>query len=519
MILVSAICRLFNFSTRLRVSQQPVKLDVLRLWINIYSCALEWHLPLHLLITLALFLLATAIPSALWAAALTPVPTVSQITGEHLVIPRFSMRTSDLWREWPAQFGLSGPSLHDRRGQFTYSPGRDLVGSLLSSASHSTPLDSAQPNITHGKLDYTQYSYVGRSYGIGSSVGLVDDAITAGYPLALSYTFTEDGYLPIANCIRNESAAYRLTPQTLGNQFVAWGWLPNSGPNIESSTYLGTSSRDDVIVAMGVAKGDATQGVDRSRNFVGFVAGANYSNVDKVQCEFQFRPTRFTVEVGLLDRNITVTPETGVVDVEDIDPTPDHNLTYAAMRQLNMISASQTNKFTSFLGDAINASISNFVISHNHSMSIREATLPALPNVVQSMIDDILVAYASAQLTLGNDTTTAPIEIQTNSIRIGDTSFIYAVVALNVSLVLVIVVEGLRHQGWRKLTSFDYTDSRRVIIGASAGGSGLAKSVMTGVEDLGSVRVRVIEEPGSGGGYQIIAAEDGLETGVYGDWK
>jgi hypothetical protein len=58
---------------------------------------------------------------------------------------------------------------------FTYSLNYDLQGLILNNAASAACVSNL--NRTHRKLDNIGYSYIGRSYGIASSVGLVDQTL------------------------------------------------------------------------------------------------------------------------------------------------------------------------------------------------------------------------------------------------------------------------------------------------------------------------------------------------------
>lgn len=92
-------------------------------------------------------------------------------------------------------------------GTFTSCPGKYQSGALLASASSATTVDGSPRN--HSKIsDTTAYQYTGRSYGVGSIVGLSVDVpeISTLY----GYNYTELGYLTTVGCAYNNFSLWLL---------------------------------------------------------------------------------------------------------------------------------------------------------------------------------------------------------------------------------------------------------------------------------------------------------------------
>lgn len=110
-------------------------------------------------------------PGFVWAPALTP-RTINTTTTEVLAIPilgaynfpvpeNTALFTSQCWNKTYSRLGVSG--------HFTSCPTQLFMTNLLSVAGSSTRSTRIQP-----RLDRMRYTYSGRSYGIGASVGLAD---------------------------------------------------------------------------------------------------------------------------------------------------------------------------------------------------------------------------------------------------------------------------------------------------------------------------------------------------------
>lgn len=84
-----------------------------------------------------------------------------------------------------------------------------MVTSLIAPASSAT-LDDNLPR-QHLKLDNTIYNYNGRSYGVGSSIGLQDNEI-GRTSFVRNYYYQETGYQTNVACQYNHSTAWNLRP-------------------------------------------------------------------------------------------------------------------------------------------------------------------------------------------------------------------------------------------------------------------------------------------------------------------
>jgi hypothetical protein len=204
-------------------------------------------------------------------------------------VPSFS--NASLLHEYGDRSGASVPSLRSTRGFFTYNVGEGLLGSLLSSASSATTVDGSMRQ--HPKLDNTAFTYLGRSYGIGASIGLLDDEIL-GNPLATQYLFQERGYNAQVTCIYNASSNY-LIEQVSTSDYAVTGKLPNSN-HPEYYDYFGYSPGPLVSIA--------TASTQTPGRILAIAAGSDYAFLNTTQCSINFQPTLFNVTVGIVGRNI-----------------------------------------------------------------------------------------------------------------------------------------------------------------------------------------------------------------------
>ncbi|KAJ5768417.1 hypothetical protein N7533_001000 [Penicillium manginii] len=483
---VFALCRLINLATRIHLKRAPVSLNMLSFWSALSTSTANWSLPFWMIVvTLLVGNLHTAL-TAVWTGALTPVNTLST-QNTTIQLPHWS--NNSLVKEYPSQIDQTGPSARNIKGYFTYSVGLGLLGSLLGSANSASSTDSSIRN--HNKLDNTRYNFHGRSYGAGSSAGLTDQSVH-NIPHAINYTYSEMALAPSVSCIYNSSSEYAIVQQSEDNVYAAYGYLPDSASR-EWSDYVGFGA--DAIVAVAVSHSPTTWSTMR---YLAIAAGRYYKNLDMIQCAVSFTTTRFNVSVNISERNITIHNMTvsghSENSIPDIDPHG--NITHVVMRQLALISADQTNFYRSTVGDVFNASIGDYRTSVTNnatterSISDSQIALKGVENAVISLVDDILVAYASAQLMVSGLTASAPALVHAEAIRVGSRAYIIVISVITIVIVILVAVEAVRMRGWRALPAFDYTDTRMLVVATSRGGNGIAEHVdREGDPDWGCVPI------------------------------
>ncbi len=251
----------------------------------------------------------------------------------------------------------------------------------MSTASTATSR-SKSVNQTHPKYDNTRYSFSGRSYGVGSSVGLVGDV--GNVKNLAQYSYIEHGYEPVVYCHKNETSEYRIyytySTGVSGEPVIynALGPLPNSvyGNNTwhhgavdlsfsatpEQHVVLSFYSIVDMVsIAALSANGRnmiaiASMGEGSYFGDVGNVT--RYLFLDKIQCEAFFRPSSFLVDVDVSQRLINVT-KLGDANELNFDPTVANNgsgpgiITQSAIHQVDDISIIFTTMLTSVIGDGM----------------------------------------------------------------------------------------------------------------------------------------------------------------------
>lgn len=398
--------------------------------------------------------------------------------------------------EYPMMIGSAGPSLRTQKGFFTYSVGQQQSGQLLSSAA-SASSTGVGPHV-HRKLDNTQFSYRGRSYGVGAPVGLMDQGITSDAQVA-GYIYQEEGYVANVTCIYNTTSNFALSGPVNEWIFAASGNLPDSVGGSEYSNYIGHDGK--AIVAMGVAFSEHSP-----RRYLAITAGEAYSYLNNTQCEFDFTPTLFNVTVDMGNLNITVTPVTTMQDFN-----PQRNITRTVVRQFELMSNDMTNLYVSLLGEAFNSSIAAYKMSRSSAsrnpFTEEEATLAGLTNSITAMADDMLVAYASAQLMVGRMFTQQPAKVYVYALQFGQPGYIYAIFTLNLLIIVAVVFEAVRTVGWSGLGRFNYLDPRDLIIAASRGGTEIADAaddIMDQRDRKKPKHIWLLSDPDEGNGSLVV---------------
>jgi hypothetical protein len=487
-----------SFSTSLANGQLNLGLDLRHLVITVIS--------------LAFFL----VPSALWTGALTPLVLPEGLaTDSTFQIPAVSQNTSSVWN---SEFSTTNftqhidQSLCQRASQYTNCPVPALQGTLLTTLGGATAPLPGTPR-KHPKIDSPFYIYSGRSYGVGTSLGIVDFTFT-GYSLGLSQNeypkpgidaesiqglrYSDYGYLTDAKCIFNTSTAFGLTylgqppaagiPMDILGVYSAAGFLPNS---FDDGIGDGVGENFTVITNFPDPVNDLLTWAARaigSRIFISIAAGpgvGNYSVFNQSQCELTFTPSAFEVMMQYDSMTITVEPRQ-LLDNET-SYVPNATIIHNAVASLNLLSRMSSSFYTSVLGDAL---YSNAVtVAENDTEWIGTVALSSLEQSFTAVLDDIMGAYGASQLALaGFDSVHVPATFFQTVSSIGNSTSIYTVFGFSALLFLIQFLEAIRRRFWSKLVVFDIFDIPSLIIATSVGGVQLSKA-LDGRETVGHEKV------------------------------
>ncbi|KAI9703567.1 MAG: hypothetical protein M1836_007337 [Candelina mexicana] len=478
---IRILCSLINLYTRLRLNRRLVALDLLKFWNAVCGVRLDWSLSIRSLVPLIAFLLASLIPGAIWAGALTPVVTSTSTNSTHsgfhtssssIRVPQYSMASNELWGS--LSFLTGSIAVRRDTGTFTYAPNYELQGIILNQAASASSRNGSTSR--HAKIDNSQYVYEGRSFGVGSSVGLVDNSISSSS--TLGYSYTEIGYDAQVHCIRNDSMDWsisdaRFAPKdnSLPNIYSVTGFLPNGAGNGYAA--CGFRKPNGIVALVGQAF--------NGKNIFAIAAGDDYHELDKIQCNVDFNPRNFSINVNTTAKSIAVTPSSAKSRAPDMEPSG--NMTAITMRMPTSFSQQNAcNLYTSIIGNTFKYNIQNIVAANGtstHDPLYGDRNGQALKGVedsLTSMLDNVLLAYSSAQLIIANDTISTPTTALLQSVRLGEPAYIYIIGAINFAILILYLFELARTRGWKGLQRFDYMDIKSVIVGTSMGGTSVANA-------------------------------------------
>ena len=458
-----AVCSTINLITRTQFARRPRSVNTLRLWTLISQARLGPNLSLLNFIICAAFCAIAILPAWLWTGALTPQLVTTGMTG-NATLPRIGNGAYPFLSPRGTQFfDFECWVVNQSNGSFTSCPGVYQSGSILQSASSATTIDGSPRN--HSKFDNTNFRYVGRSYGVGAAVGLT---VTPPSTATLQgYSFEEHGYLTTTECIYNSTSMWRFIHEGCGPMdagglpycYYANGCFPNSKWYLNGTCdqgYYAQVSLDktpDSIVAMGAPNSDNV-----TDYFLGIAAGAQYHQLDKLQCRFSFQPTVFAVNVSAVNSTISVKPLG-----DSFDPEPRGMLRSKVMDALNVVSMVQTTLYVSTAGEALKSNIQNYVsrttgLKSSIGNATSEQVLAAVTDSMQAMADDILMSFASASLTKANAISLYPAHFTQLSVQVGEFAFIIAIVVYQIVALIGILTATIFSKFWSRTPAFDYSE-------------------------------------------------------------
>lgn len=533
-ILVLTTC--LSNRTRLQFESDSVSLDRLQWWSTMSGLRIDWSLPFQYLCLSILFAVVSFVPAALWAGAITPVITTTMVQST-INTPFYQPDPAGtFWNNSWAPFRAN--VTYKDTGSFSYSPGVDSSGQILSNAA--AAISTNDTINKHSKNDLTQYFYKGRSYGVGASPGLVDPP--GNNSSLVSYNYSEIGYNASVACIKNTSSlwGWYITQNNTGTDhpsiLFANGTFPDG--KIDNFAQLGFDLSTTIVSLSGH--------INTKEGFLAIAGGLNYSILNQTQCTVAFIPTNFTIGVDVVQRAINVTIDVAGTAIIDMDPTTsngtfleygcrefwDHDCNFhnytgrtglgliasQVMKGITSLSRINTSIWTSVVGDALYNNIGNAKAAQSQRLidpplSEDDLNLYAITTSVESIIDDILLGLSSSQIAIANSTERTPAVAQVRTVRFGQASSIYAIAIVNLLLIALSVYEIIRTHGWRHLLVFDYRDVKSVIIATSLRGSAVAdysnnEHKRAGTEWVGDPADRIV------GNIQVRLAREGQGTAI-----
>lgn len=361
---------------------------------------------------------------------------------------------------------------------------------------------------TQSRMDNVNYEYVGRSYGVGSSIGLTSSFVNNAVQ---TYRYSEDGFLATSDCIYNSSSASffnEITPDP------AWTLRVWNGvflfPNMVDYSFIATAGqRDYQILVISAYSGEG----EGSKHYTHMMSpagseGFQYGKLHQIQCELKYEPMTFQIMTNTTNNTIKVTPQqrldvSSVTDFSEITKAFTHRI-------YNIGQMFSSNQWGSPMGDAFMNNIDNLALSKNESIASSETVLEAVSASVNSMLDSIIQALSSAQLMIVKDVMEKPVTISSRSVVFGDRVSIYVILAINAIVTIIFLIECFRTGIWKHTPVFDYMKVLNLVLSSSAGGASIAKNAcnLASSEHPGDVRIMLIE--GSDGTDVLVPAYERL---------
>lgn len=469
---VSTLRNLANYAARRRLARYPMSLDVINLYSALSTSEINWSLSFaSLLAVLAAAFLALG-PAAIWAGALTPINIAVELPDQTIAVPKYSSRTAAQWNQ--SWFTVEPTVTTD--GTFTYGAIRNLYGHFINDGSTASSLGGG-PTIVR-KADNSNYTYHGRSYGVGAAVGLFDKQVVKARRL-LSYSYFENGYQSLWRCQYNRSSGshFELT-QTHPHIYVAKASSPIASYNDSGYFVADFGRKGNEIVAAKMFPIDVeTWKQNYTAPFsylVSMAQGDRYSSLDKIQCAGSFIPTKFSIVVDPANKIIKATPHSthGAVNIDETG-----FIANKAGDTLAALSLVSTTAFTSVLGDMLNSNVFTLNQSQVAGANGSDAYPIGIASSLQALSDLQLFAAAGAQLVITHDSDRVTVSAQLQAMRIGQGAFIYTNLALNAVVVCLVALQALRTRLWSGMPRLNLADVKSMVIASSRGGRSIAQAV------------------------------------------
>ena len=504
--------------TQLLASLPPTQ-ERLKWWKALAAYKIDRSLPLISYLPMLVVWALALLPNFLWTGALTPNLLPRDIPL-NIDVPFYPPDPDG--QSWNATWtpSASHDVLRSPWGTFSYTPAYDRGGSMINTAAGF--IADKDTLGTRPRSDKTGYTYTTRSYGVGSSIGLSIPDFQESITQPTNLTYQEVGYYADVTCGFNTSSNWGIFNGTqdsnpfIPNIYLAAGATPNNALYWQLQY---SAVNDSNVVSINADPGLGSPGI---ATIVIATGTGPYSQLNRSQCSVTFNPTLFNISLDIGSNRIQV-EKAG--SAPDMDPTAQTNATFTAwncqtlpasfdatsnfsgcsnytaqgrpglgniatraLRQLNDLSTQDMSLHTSNLGEMFLSLIvdernyaANFTLDLANFTSNGTKSPDTTPGVLtysikkglESLIDDSLLAFASAQLALHYDTSVRSVNgtLTTNGIQFGTKPYVYAIFAFDILLILFFVEEAFRTHFWAMLPSSSYNDLNSVVVASSLGGA------------------------------------------------
>ncbi|KAB8077640.1 hypothetical protein BDV29DRAFT_198435 [Aspergillus leporis] len=464
--LVTTLRTMANFWARNWLTRRPMLLDTVAFFSSMTTSQINWSLPGIRLPALLLTALLALVPAAVWAGAITPIITVlADQTPLSIPTARWSNASSNLWNNnnWYTYQLQGGPRVYSELGTFSYAYHSDRFSYFINDGSTATNTTGTPQRFS--KSDNTNFTYYGRSYGMGAAVGL-NDTFTSN-PYIQSYDYNDTGYLSRYTCGYDPTFAIQLELTTSSPVPVYYVHLPNNDGFF-------VASQQGITLAIAAAN---------THNWAFYMgASTKYSILNATFCNATYTPMLFAVHVDLTERLITVKPQETQTQVDEFTPAPEY-IVWSGADTAASLSMIGTTSYTSLIGDMFIRNINRTYYATGGNSAVNP--LHAMQDTAEVLWDAAYIGASSAQLVIAQEYEIRDVVAQVVAYRIGQPLYIYLITATNAVALLLLAVEAIRTRFWASLPQLDFADVKSTVVASSMGGTAIAEVVKEGYEKMG----------------------------------
>lgn len=405
----------------------------------------------------------STVPGAIWSGAIAPSLTTRRVPAT-IRVPSYPVND-------PSSV-FQGDDVQNANGDFSFDSTR-FTTLLTAYAQQASSHNISQPNQTpHAKFDNSGYVYLTRSFGAGSTVGLIGPSIGAA---PVTYSYIEPGIVAHVSCLKNDSSAYEIESYVSGYNDADWsatmgstaGFLPN-GDKVNPAWLFGTLYEDLFAVDQVYE-----QNLRQSQTIMA-AAGNTWPQYqfNNVQClvNFTSHDIQVNVDVGRKTIRTNVLGETAWPAYGDF-------ITPRSMQALRQMSVADNAYAGSRVGRAlwVNAAKLRYLTTGNYSVVDipEDIILQSVSDFIVSVFENMLVAIAACRVECAHTTQEAMADVEIRSFVFGAPRFMYIVLAINFALVFVAIYMVLVRKAWTRTVELDFTDVVHVALNASRGGTEL----------------------------------------------
>jgi hypothetical protein len=295
--------------------------------------------------------------------------------------------------------------------------------------------------------------------------------------------FGEYGYDSTVSCSYNSSSDLHSQEKgevALHGSVIKIQEVTGSLPNGRWDSFLSWTPDTSIIVAASV---------ENDRFMYGFFAGGAYDTLNKVQCEVQFAPSVFRVDVDYPAKSINVTNipfdltpwgSKGGMELNHrlIGLLPAGNYAFGsgdfvdpsgalrenAFMQLSYASVTMSSLYTSVLGNAFVSNYKSVARSNGHANPTPADILTGVQRSIEAVIDASLLSFGASQLLLAKETKPQGAEVASVVAKLGESRYVFAAFGLNTLLIFMFIFEIYSTKLWAAAPRFNVLDIKTALL-------------------------------------------------------